>query len=253
LFRPRGRIEPIGGFGEASREAAGPSHFFVFPTNGRKDVAAGLGVRGAKSLSKEGANMSEKEQVPGAETKKSFWSRRWFWTAGGLLAGALALAAVAPRAWAFRGLAGHGFPAHALAGHGLAGHGRRAFVAQIMLDPAAAKEHVATVSDLVLRSVSATDEQKERTRQVTDRLVDQLGPLVEKHRELHAALVSELAKPQIDRAAIEKLRQDGLSLADQASRIAVDGIEAVADVLTPEQRRDLIDLGRRLHGEGPMH
>ena len=67
-------------------------------------------------------------------------------------------------------------------------------------------------------------------------------------------MVAELAKPQIDRAAIERLRQDGLALADEASKIAIDGVADVGDVLTPEQRKDLIDLGRRLHGgEGPMH
>ncbi len=189
----------------------------------------------------------------GLETRttdaKRFWSRRWFWTAGGLLVGAAALAAVAPRASAFHGVGGHGFGPH-----GFGGHGRGAFAAQMLSDPAAAKEHVAAMSDFVLRSVNASAEQKQKTRQITDRLIDQLGPLAEKHHQLHAAMVAELAKPQIDRAAIEKLRQDGLALADEASKIAIDGLADVGDVLTPEQRKDLIDLGRRLHGgEGPMH
>jgi Spy/CpxP family protein refolding chaperone len=179
---------------------------------------------------------------------KSFWSRRWFWTAGGLLAGAAAFAAVAPVAWAFRGFSGHG-----VGGHGFGGHGRRAFAAQMLNDPAAAKDHVATASEFVLRGVNASAEQKQKTRQITDRLVDQLSPLVERHHELHAAMVGELSKPQIDRAAIEKLRQDGMALADEASRIAVDGIADIGDVLTPEQRKELVDLGRRLHGRGPLH
>ena len=156
---------------------------------------------------------------------------------------------VAPRASAFHGVGGHGFGPH-----GFGGHGRGAFAAQMLSDPAAAKEHVAAMSDFVLRSVNASAEQKQKTRQITDRLIDQLGPLAEKHHQLHAAMVAELAKPQIDRAAIEKLRQDGLALADEASKIAIDGLADVGDVLTPEQRKDLIDLGRRLHGgEGPMH
>jgi Spy/CpxP family protein refolding chaperone len=195
----------------------------------------------------------------GQETK-SIWSRRWFWTGGALLAGAAlagaaALAATAPAAWAFRAARGHGFGAHAFMARGFGGHGGHgAFAAQILSDPAAAKEHVATMSDFVLRSVSATDDQKQKTRQITDRLVDQLAPLVEKHRDLHAAMVAELAKPEIDRAAIEKLRQDAMALADEASKVAVAGVADIGDVLTPEQRKDLIDLGRRLHGgEGPMH
>lgn len=178
-------------------------------------------------------------------------SNRWLWAIGALAAVAAVALTLAPRAMAFRGPAGHGLRLHALMGHGSAGHGARgAFAAQMLSDPAAAKEHVAAMSDFVLRSVSATDEQKQKTRQITDRLVDQLGPVVERHRELHAALVAELAKPEVDRAAIEKLRQDGMALADEASRIAIDGVEDVADVLTPDQRKDLIDLGRRLHGHG---
>lgn len=196
--------------------------------------------------------MSETGQENRTTPAKPFWSRRWFWTAGGLLAGAAALAAVAPRALAFHGLDSGGFAAHGFGGHGGGGH-RGAFAARMLSDPAAAKEHVATASELVLRGVNATADQKQRTRQVTDRLIDQLGPLAEKHQQLHAAMVAELAKPQIDRAAIEKLRQDGMALADEASRVAVDGVADIGDVLTPEQRKDLVDLGRRLHGAGPVH
>ena len=186
---------------------------------------------------------------------KSIWSRRWFWTGGGTARGSRgARGDGAGRLGVPRG-AGHGFGAHAFMARGFGGHGGRgAFAAQMLSDPAAAKEHVATMSDFVLRSVNASAEQKQKTRQITDRLIDQLGPLAEKHHQLHAAMVAELAKPQIDRAAIEKLRQDGLALADEASKIAIDGLADVGDVLTPEQRKDLIDLGRRLHGgEGPMH
>jgi protein CpxP len=188
------------------------------------------------------------------ETQKTSWSRRLLWAAGGLLAGATALAAVAaiaaPRVMAFQAMRGHGFGARPLAARFAVGHGfgRPAFAARLLEDPAAAKQHVATVSELVLRGVGATEEQKQRTKQITDRLIDQLGPLVERHQALHQALVAELAKAEIDRAAIEKLRQDGMGLADEASKIAVAGVEDIADVLTPDQRKELIDLGRRLHG-----
>lgn len=168
-------------------------------------------------------------------------SRRWYWVGGGVLALALAFAAVAPRAWAFRQFAhGHGF-----------GHGpdRHAFGAQILKDPAAAKEHAALAAEFVLRGVDATDEQQQKVRQVTDRLVDQLAPLAERHHELHAALVRELGKPEIDRAAIETIRQQGIALADEASKLALAGLEDVGDALTAEQRAELIELGRRFHRE----
>jgi Spy/CpxP family protein refolding chaperone len=170
--------------------------------------------------------------------------RRWLWLGGGLLGCALVLTALAPRASAFRAIAARG-------GHAFGHHGRGGLAAHLMDDPQAAKEHVGTASEFVLRGVNATADQKAKTRQITDRVVDQLVPLAEKHRELHHTMVAEMAKPQIDRAAIEKVRQDGLALADEASRIAIDGIADIGEVLTPEQRKDLIELGKRLHGHGP--
>lgn len=170
-------------------------------------------------------------------------SRRWLWLGGGLLAGAAALAMMAPRAWAFRGLGGHGFGGH--------GHGRGAFAAHLVKDPAAAKEHVAMATEFVLRGVDATAEQKQKAREVTDRMVDQMGPLAQRHHELHGAMVRELAKPQIDRAAIERIRQQGIALADEASKVAVTGVADLGDVLTPEQRAELIEFASRLRGEGP--
>jgi len=164
------------------------------------------------------------------------WRRRTFWLAGGALAGLPALGVMAPRAMAFRGL------------HGSFGHGRHVFGAQILKDPAAAKEHAATAVEFALRGVNATDEQKQQARRITDRLVDELRPMAETHRVNREAIAKEFAKPQIDRAAIERLRQQELELADRASKLAVTGFADLADVLTAEQRQDLIAFAHRFHG-----
>ncbi|HXK10799.1 MAG TPA: Spy/CpxP family protein refolding chaperone [Vicinamibacteria bacterium] len=178
----------------------------------------------------------------GDEKGKAGGHRRRFWMAGGLVvAGLVALAAVAPRAWAYRALLGH-----------IAGHGPHGF-AHLLADPAAAKEHVGTAVEWALRGVNATDEQKGKARQVTDRLIDQLGPLVAQHREHHAALVRELAKPEIDRQALEQLRRQEIALADEASKALVGSLADLGDALTPEQRAELVALGRRLHGGESAH
>jgi protein CpxP len=172
------------------------------------------------------------------------WRRRRFWLAGGgILAGLAAVAAVAPRASAYRALVGHGF----------GGHGRPAFGAQILKDPAAAKQHAGMAVEWVLRGVNGTDEQKQQAKRITDRVIDQLGPMIEKHREHHEAMVRELAKPTIDREALERLRQEEITLADQASKLAVASIADLGEVLTPEQRADLVAFARRFHGEGPTN
>ena len=172
------------------------------------------------------------------------WRRRRFWLAGGgILTGLAALAAVAPRASAYRALAGHGF----------GGHRRHGFGAQILKDPAAAKQHAGMAMEWVLRGVDATDEQKQQARRITDRLIDQLAPVAEKHREHREAMARELAKAEIDREALERLRREEIALADQASTLAVASIADLGEVLTPEQRADLIAFAHRFHGEGPAH
>jgi periplasmic protein CpxP/Spy len=169
------------------------------------------------------------------------WRRRRFWLAGGgILAGLAALAAVAPRASAYRALAGHGF----------GGHGRPGFGSRMLEDPAAAKQHAGMAVEWVLRGVNGTDEQKQQAKRITDRLIDKLEPMIAKHREHHEAMVRELAKPTIDREALERLRQEEITLADQASKLAVASIADLGEVLTPEQRADLVAFARRFHDEG---
>jgi Spy/CpxP family protein refolding chaperone len=168
---------------------------------------------------------------------RPLWKRRSFWLGGGALAGLAGLAAVAPRVWAFHGMAGHGFGAH----------GHHAFGAQILNDPEAAKRHADLAVEWMLRGVNASDEQMQQAKRVAERLVDGLGPLAAQHREHHAAIVRELAKAQIDRPALEQLRRQELALADQASRLLVDSFADLGDVLTPQQRQELIDFARRMH------
>ena len=133
------------------------------------------------------------------------------------------------------GLPGRGAPVR----HGGRGHG---FAAGMMHDPAAAKQHAGMALEWLLRGVSASDEQKQQARRITDRLIDELAPSAEKHREHREAIARELAKPQIDRDAIERLRKEEIALADDASRKVSAAVADLAEVLTPEQRAEILDL-----------
>lgn len=172
-------------------------------------------------------------QVQGAP----LWKRRSFWLGGGALAGVAALAAAAPVVWA------HGFGAR-----GGFGHGRHGFGAQMLKDPDAAKRHAGLAVEWALRGVDATEEQKQQARRITDRLVDELGLLAEKHREHRDAIHAALTGSEVDRGALEELRRKELLLADQASRLVVDGLADLAEVLTPQQRRELMAFAHRFHG-----
>jgi Spy/CpxP family protein refolding chaperone len=169
----------------------------------------------------------------------TMFSRRAFWWGGGALAAAAALGAAAPRAWAWhRGDA---------MGGGFGGFGHRHGMGRLFSDPEQAKEKAGLLGEWVLKSVDGTPEQKEQVRRITDRLVDELQPLAERHREQREAFGRELSKPSIDRAELERLRQGGLQLADEASRVAIAALGDVADVLKPEQRAELLEWAQRFH------
>ncbi len=76
---------------------------------------------------------------------------------------------------------------------------------------------------------------------------DEIWPLAEQHRTNRKALVTELSQTTIDRAAIEEIRKAELELAEQASSRLVDALANVAEVLTPEQRNELIEQAQRFH------
>ena len=144
---------------------------------------------------------------------------------------------MAPQAWA-----------HAFSGHSFGGHGHRGFGAQILKDPDAAKRHAGMAVEWVLRGVSATDEQKQQAKTIAERLVDQLAPLAAKHHENRKAIAHALSNAEIDREALERLRRDELTLADQASKLAVDAVADLGEVLTPQQRQELMSFAHRFHG-----
>ncbi|HET7291780.1 MAG TPA: Spy/CpxP family protein refolding chaperone [Vicinamibacteria bacterium] len=163
------------------------------------------------------------------------WTRRAFWLGGGSLAAAAAFIGLQPRAWAFHrgmgGLGGH---------HGGFGH-------RFLGDPEAAKERASLAVDWVLKTVDGSEEQRQQAKAVTDRAIDALAPIAEKHKGFRQAIARELAKPSLDRAELERLRQEELRLADEASRAAIAALADFAEVLRPEQRAELLDWAERLH------
>lgn len=164
------------------------------------------------------------------------WTRRAFWLGGGSLAAAAAFLTLQPRAWAFHRGFGGGFAGHHGFGHRFFG------------DPEAAKERAGLAADWVLKTVDGSEEQRQQARRITDRVVDELQPLAERHRSHREAIARELAKPSLDREELERLRQEEMRLADAASRAAIGALADFAEVLKPEQRAELLEWAARFHG-----
>jgi len=100
----------------------------------------------------------------------------------------------------------------------------------------------------VLGRMDATPEQESRINAIVSALVGDLYGLRGEHREHRRQLISELARPQVDRGALEKIRSDEMALADSASRTMVNAVADASETLTIEQREELAALiGRHRH------
>ena len=123
--------------------------------------------------------------------------------------------------------------------HGL-GHGRA-------IDPARVTERLQHASAWALGRVDATDEQRERIDAILAEAVDDVFPLRAEHLAHRRDLIAELARPQLDRAALEEIRTEELALAEKATARFLDTVVAVAEVLDTEQRQQLVERLARKH------
>ena len=72
-----------------------------------------------------------------------------------------------------------------------------------------------------------------------------LQPLKADHHATHQAFLTLLEEPEMDRAALEQFRADGLMKADIVSRTMAASFADISDVLTPEQRQQLLTLRKQ--------
>jgi Spy/CpxP family protein refolding chaperone len=158
--------------------------------------------------------------------------RRWIGLSLAGVAGAGVLGALI----AMPALGGSGGPF----GHGHGGwgrHGHHRFSAEEIRD------HV----EWMLRDVDASDEQVERITAIATATASELRGLHEQHRGARDQIAAALGGATVDRAALETLRAEHVAAADEASRKITDALAQVAEVLTPEQRAELVAQHAKLH------
>jgi len=109
-------------------------------------------------------------------------------------------------------------------------------------DPERVRAHLEFGTRIAMHAIDATEEQAARVQGIVDQAASDLLELAPRHREHHDALVALLAKDAVDRGALESLRAEELALVETASRRLAQAIADAADVLTPEQRAELVEL-----------
>jgi protein CpxP len=98
--------------------------------------------------------------------------------------------------------------------------------------------------DRALRKVGASETQRGQVEAILERTFAELRPKQSARRVFHDRIASVITADRIDRDALEALRVEHLEHADEVSRRLVDAIADIAEILTPEQRRALVELHR---------
>jgi periplasmic protein CpxP/Spy len=166
------------------------------------------------------------DQQPGTPKRRRFVTGL---VAGGLLGG---LMATAVSAWSNN----HG---------GLGGwHGGGRWC-RTSTSPEAQRERAEFATDWMLNKVNATDAQRTQIKAIVAATLQELAPVRDEHNQHRDAFLAALTQPNIDRAALEDLRRAELQLAQNASERIVTALAEVADVLTLEQRTELVKMVER--------
>lgn len=103
----------------------------------------------------------------------------------------------------------------------------------------------------LLDEVKASDEQKVKAAEIVKAALNKGAPLAEKMRDNHDQLHKLMTATTLDKSAIESVRAEQIRLADEASRLATQAMQDVAELLTAEQRAKL--AGMMEHHHGWMH
>ena len=121
-------------------------------------------------------------------------------------------------------------------GGGWAGHGRHGGEA---MSPEAMNGRIDKMVERVLTRVDATPEQKQKVSAIAKQTAGEMAPLREQHRKAREQAMALLAAPNVDRAALERIRAEQMQSADSLSKKVASALADIAEVLTPEQRAKL--------------
>ncbi len=170
------------------------------------------------------------------DNRKPRWTRRWLlYALVPVTAALVASAVVLPRAAAWGGWSGGGFH------HGFH-HGGHPDLSQ-----PEARERIERRLTFVLEQLDANEQQQQAIKAIVERSLDEMAALHERGHALRDRFGAALLGEQVDRQELEQARQQLRELTDQGSRLAVERLAEISEVLTPEQRARIYDFIEAVH------
>ncbi len=93
----------------------------------------------------------------------------------------------------------------------------------------------------VLDHLDATDEQRTALRTLVDELSPELAALADGKEAIRNRLVAALSAEIVDTEDFAAARAEGTALAERAVGMTIDATLRLAQILTPEQRAELVE------------
>jgi periplasmic protein CpxP/Spy len=112
-------------------------------------------------------------------------------------------------------------------------------------------EHIQQIVRRSLDSVGATTAQEDKIHDIVAAGFAAVVSAPEDRQALRKQMLDLLRAPNVDRAAIEKLRADEVAQFDTKSKALVGILLDATDQLTPEQRVKLVDRATEMMQHGP--
>lgn len=109
------------------------------------------------------------------------------------------------------------------------------------LSPAEMKERMGRRSDWVLKTVDATPEQRDKISAVLEGFIPEAIKFREDRKALRERFKKTLSADEIDEAELAEIRTATKALMEKSMERGLDTIFEISKVLTPEQRRKLIE------------
>jgi periplasmic protein CpxP/Spy len=109
------------------------------------------------------------------------------------------------------------------------------------IDPTAIDRHVERMIKHLAVEADATADQQAKLVTIATVAVNDLLPLRAKARANREQTITLFSATTIDREAIERVRSERQALTETASKRIAQALADAADVLTPDQRRSLVD------------